>query len=114
MVDLAVPSSGEAMFPRGTIFVMPMRKADAPTYSTLTRAEADAWRALHRQLARTRTLQDARDIAAQAPPPHARRFYVHLRSFVRTLKSPRRCTRSELHVYRKLRLRFVGDERASA
>ena len=32
-----------------------------------------------------RTLQDAKTIAAQAAPPHAKRFYAHLRSFVRTL-----------------------------
>jgi hypothetical protein len=69
---------------------MPTRKANAPLYQTITRAEAEAWRDLHRQLARTRTLQDAKDIAAQPPPPHAKRFYAHLRSFVRTLKSPRR------------------------
>ena len=76
-------------------------------YPTITRAEAEAWRDLHRQLARTRTLQDAKDIAVKAAPPHAKRFYAHLRSFVRTLKSPRRGTRSELYVYRKLRLRFA-------
>jgi len=87
---------------------MPTRKADARTYPTITRAEAGAWRDLHRQLARTRTLQDAKDIAAQAAPPHANRFYTHLRSFVRTLKSPRRGTRSELYVYGKLRLRFAN------
>jgi hypothetical protein len=63
---------------------MPTRKADARAYPTLTSAEAEAWRDLHRQLARTRTLQDAKDIAAQAAPPHAKRFYAHLRSFVRT------------------------------
>ena len=66
---------------------MPTQKADARTYPTITRAEAEAWRDLHRQLARTRTLQDAKDIAAQPAPPHAKRFYAHLRSFVRTLKS---------------------------
>jgi hypothetical protein len=87
---------------------MPTRKADARTYQTITRAEADAWRDLHRQLARVRTLKDARAIAAQAAPPHAKRFYAHLRSFVRTLKSPRRGTRSELYVYGKLRLRFAN------
>jgi hypothetical protein len=87
---------------------MPTRKANAPLYQTITRAEAEAWRDLHRQLARTRTLQDAKDIAAQPPPPHAKRFYAHLRSFVRTLKSPRRGTRSELYVYGKLRLRFAN------
>ena len=86
---------------------MPARKTDARAYPTITRAEADAWRDLHRQLARTRTLQDAKDIAAQAAPPHAKRFYTHLRSFIRTLKSPRRGTRSELYVYGKLRLRFA-------
>ncbi len=88
--------------------VMPTRKTDARTYPTITRAEAKAWRDLHRQLARTRTLQDAKDIAAQAAPPHAKRLYTHLRSFVRTLKSPRRGTRSELYVYGKLRLRFAN------
>src|SRR3954469_21740914 len=67
---------------------MPTRKTDARTYPTITRAEAEAWRDLHRQLARTRTLQDAKDIAAQPAPAHAKRFYTHLRSFVRTLKSP--------------------------
>jgi glycine/D-amino acid oxidase-like deaminating enzyme len=77
-------------------------------------AEAEAWRDLHRQLARTRTLQDAKDIAAQAAPPHAKRFYAHLRSFVRTLKSPRRGTRSELHVYGKLRLRFANGRQPGA
>ena len=88
---------------------MPKRKAAAArTYPTITGAEARAWRNLHRQLARTRTLQDAKDIAAQATPAHAKRFYTHLRSFVRTLKSPRRGTRSELHVYDKLRLRFAN------
>jgi hypothetical protein len=85
---------------------MPARKAGARTYPTITPAEAKAWRDLHRQLARARTLQDAKNIAAQPAPPHAKRFYTHLRSFVRTLKSPRRGTRSELHVYGKLRLRF--------
>jgi hypothetical protein len=87
---------------------MPARKADARTYSTITRAEAEAWRDLHRQLAKTRTLQDAKALAAQPAPPHAKRFYTHLRSFVRTLKPPRCGTRSELHVYRKLRLRFAN------
>ena len=62
---------------------MPTRKADAGTYPTITRAEAEAWRDLHRQLARVRSLTDAKAIAAQAPPPHANRFYAHLRSFVR-------------------------------
>jgi len=89
---------------------MPARKTGARTYPTITRAEAEAWRDLHRQLARTRTLQDARAIAAEAAPPHARRFYTHLRSFVRTLKSPRRGTRSELYVYGKLRLRFANRD----
>jgi hypothetical protein len=84
------------------------RKTDARTFPLITRAEAAAWRDLHRQLARTRTLQDAKDIAAQAAPPHAERFYTHLRSFVRTLKLPRRGTRSELYVYGKLRLRFTN------
>jgi hypothetical protein len=93
---------------------MPTRKADARTHPTITRAEAEAWRDLHRQLARTRTLQDAKDIAAQAAPPHAKRFYAHLRSFVRTLKSPRRGTRSELHVYGKLRLRFANGRQPGA
>jgi hypothetical protein len=92
---------------------MPTRKADARTYSTITRSEAEAWRNLHRQLARTRTLQDAKDLAAQAAPPHAKRFYAHLRAFVRTLESPRRGTRSERHVYAKLRLRF-GNGRQPA
>ncbi len=64
-------------------------------------------------MARTRTLQNAKDIATQAAPPHAKRFYAHLRSFVRTLKSPRRGTRSQLYVYGKLRLRFAnGRQRA--
>jgi hypothetical protein len=92
---------------------MPTRKPAARTYPTSTRAEAEAWRDLHRQLAETRTRQDAKDIAAQPAPPHARRFYAHLRSFVRTLKSPRRGTRSELYVYAKLRLRF-GNRRQPA
>ena len=83
------------------------RKTDGRTYPTITRAEAEAWRDLHRQLARARTLQDAKEIAAQPAPPHAKRFYAHLRSFVRTLTPPRRGTRSELHVYGKLRLRFA-------
>jgi hypothetical protein len=86
---------------------MPPRKPDARTYPPLTRAEANAWRDLHRQLARTRTLQDAKDLAAQTAPPHAKRFYAHLRSFVRTLKPPRHGTRSELYVYDALRLRFA-------
>jgi hypothetical protein len=90
---------------------MPTRKAEARTYRTLTPAEAEAWRDLHRQLAKTRTLRDAKDIAAQAVPPHAERFYVHLRSFVHTLTLPRRGTRSELYVYRKLRLRFADGGR---
>ena len=98
----------------GIIWAMPTRKPDARTYPTITRAEAEAWRDLHRQLARTRTLQDAKDIAAQAAPPHAKRFYAHLRSFVRTLKSPRRGTRSELHVYGKLRLRFANGRKPAA
>jgi hypothetical protein len=63
---------------------------------------------------RTRTLQGAKDIAAQAAPPHAKRFYTHLRSFVRTLKLPRRGTRSELYVYRKLRLRFANAGQPAA
>ena len=88
---------------------MPTRKTDARTYPTLTRAEADAWRNLHRQLAKTRTLQDAKEVAIQAAPPHAKRFYAHLRSFVRTLKPPRHGTRSELYVYGKLRLRFAHN-----
>jgi len=86
---------------------MPTRKKSAHTYPTLTYAEANTWRDLHRQLARTRTLQDAKTIATQAAPPHAKRFYAHLRSFVRTLKPPRRGTRSELYAYGKLRLRFA-------
>ena len=86
---------------------MATRKTDPRLYPTLTRAEAVAWRDLHRQLARTRTLQDAKDVAAQSAPPHAKRFYAHLRSFVRTLKPPRHGTRSELYVYRKLHLRFA-------
>ena len=86
---------------------MPTRKTDAHTYPTITPAEAAAWRHLHRELARTRTLQDAKEVAAQAAPPHAKRFYAHLRSFVRTLKPPRYGTRSELYVYGKLRLRFT-------
>ena len=93
---------------------MPPRKTTARTHPPLTRAEADAWRDLHRQLARTRTLQDAKAIAAQAAPPHATRFYAHLRSFVRTLKSPRRGTRSELYVYDRLRLRFATGRRPGA
>jgi hypothetical protein len=93
---------------------MPTRKTDARTYPTITRAEAEAWRGLHRQLARTRTLQDAKDIAAQTAPPHGKRFYTHLRSFVRTLKPPRRGTRSELYVYRKLRLRFANSDHPAA
>ena len=76
----------------------------------MTRAEAKAWRDLHRQLATTRTLKDAREIAAQVAPPHAKRFYAHLRSFVRTVKPPRHGTRSELYVYNKLRLRFTQAE----
>ena len=78
---------------------MPTRKADARTYPTITRAEAeaDAWRDLEGQLTRARTLKDTRAIAAPADPPHAKRFYAHLRSFVRTLKSSRRRTRSELY-----------------
>ena len=92
---------------------MPARKTTVRTYPTITRAEAEAWRDLHRQLAKTRTLQDARELAAQAAPPHAKRFYAHLRSFVRTLKSPRRSTRSELYVYGKLRLRW-GNGRQGA
>ena len=90
---------------------MPTRNARARTYPTITRAEAEAWRKLHRQLARTRTLEDAKDIAEQAAPPHGKRFYAHLRSFVRTLKPPRRGTRSELYVYAKLRLRFANGRR---
>ena len=58
---------------------MPTRKTDARTYPTVTRAEAEAWRDMHRQLARARTLQYAKDIAAQAAPPHAKRFYTHVR-----------------------------------
>jgi hypothetical protein len=86
---------------------VPTRTTDARPHSTLARAEADAWRALHRELARTRTLQDAKEVAAQAAPSHAKRFYAHLRSFVRTLRPPRHGTRSELYVYAKLRLRFA-------
>jgi hypothetical protein len=86
---------------------MSAQKAIERKYPTITRAEADAWRDLHRQLAKARTLQDARDIAAQPAPPHARRFYAHLRAFVRTLEPPRRGTRSERYVYSKLRRRFA-------
>jgi hypothetical protein len=86
---------------------MPARKKAAHTYPKLTRAEADAWRDLHRRLARMRTLQDVKEVASQAAPPHAKRFYEHLRSFVRTLRPPRDGTRSELYVYIKLRLRFA-------
>jgi hypothetical protein len=85
-----------------------VRKADARTYPTITRAEAKAWRDLHRQLGDA-TLQDAKDIAARPAPPHAKRFYTHFRSFVRTLKLPRRATRSELYVYDKVRFRFGDD-----
>jgi hypothetical protein len=92
---------------------MPPRKEDAHTYPTLTRAEADAWRDLHRLLTRTRTLQDAKEVAAQAAPPHAKHFYAHLRSFVRTLKPPRHGTRSERYVYSKLRLRFARPRSAT-
>ena len=87
---------------------MSPRTTDAQTSSALTRAEADAWRDLHRQLARTRTLQDAKDVAAQTAPRHAKRFYAHLRSFVRTLRPPQYGTRSERYVYAKLRLRLAG------
>jgi hypothetical protein len=90
---------------------MPTRKPGARTYPAITRAEAEAWRDLHRQLAGTRTLQDAKAIAAQAAPSHAKRFYAHLRSFVRTLNVPRRGTRSELYVYGKLRLRFSASQK---
>ena len=90
---------------------MPARRTDARTYPTITRAEAGAWRDLHRLLAKARTLQDAKDIAAQAAPPHAKRFYAHLRSFVRTLQSPRHGTRSELYVYGKLRVRFTASQK---
>jgi hypothetical protein len=93
---------------------MPPPKKDVHTYPTLARAEADAWRDLHRLLARMRTLQDAKEVAAQAAPPHAKRFYAHLRSFVRTLKPPRQGTRSELYVYGKLRLRFARTATAPA
>ena len=86
---------------------MTTRKVAARTYPKLTRAEADAWRDLHRQLAKARTLEDAKAVAAQTAPPHAKRFYAHLRSFVRTLRPPRRGTRSELYVYGKLRLRLT-------
>jgi hypothetical protein len=89
-------------------------RAAARTYATITRAEADAWRDLHRQLARTRTIRDAKVIAAQAAPPHAKRFYAHLRSFIRTLEPPRHGTRSEAYVYRKLRLRFAKGRQAGA
>ena len=93
---------------------MPTRKTDARAYPTITRAETEAWRALHRQLARARTLDDAKAIAAQPAPPHAKRFFAHLRSFVRTLKSPRRGTRSELYVYGKLRLRFANGRQVAS
>ena len=86
---------------------MPARKTHAHTYPTITRAEADAWRDLHRLLSTTRTLEDAKEVAARAAPPHAKRFYAHLRSFVRTLTPPQRLTRSERYVYNKLRLRFA-------
>jgi hypothetical protein len=87
---------------------MRTRKTDARTYPTITRAEAEAWRDLHLQLARARSLKDAKAIAAQPAPPHAKLFYAHLRSFVRTLRPPRRGTRSELYVYGKLRLRWAN------
>jgi hypothetical protein len=93
---------------------MPTRKTDARPYPAVTRAEAEAWRDLHRQLASARTLKEAKAIAAQAAPPHAKRFYAHLRSFLRTLKPPRRGTRSELYVYRKLRLRFADGRQPAA
>ena len=106
--DGRVPKPRDHAILRRYHLAMPTRKTDARTHPTVTRAEAEAWRDLHRQLARARTLQDAKGIAAQAAPPHAKRFYAHLRSFVRTLKPPRRGTRSELYAYRKLRLRFAN------
>ncbi len=92
---------------------MTKRKVAARTYPTLTRAEAEAWRDLHRQLAKARGLKDVKAIAAQTAPTHAKRFYVRLRSFVRTLTPPRRGTRSEIYVYRKLRLRFTKKSPAA-
>ena len=91
------------------ILAMPTRKDAARTYATVTRAEAEAWRELHRQLARTRTLQDAKAIAKQVAPANAKRFYTHLRSFVRTLDVPPKGTRSEQYVYAKLRVRFTAS-----
>lgn len=88
---------------------MSPRKAVARTYATITRAEADAWRDLHRQLASARTLECAKEIAAQSPPANAKRFYTHLRSFVGTLNVPRQGTLSELYVYSKLRRRFAAS-----
>jgi len=90
---------------------MPTQKASARTFPTITRAEAEACRDLHRQLARMRTLEDAKELAAQTPPAHAKRFYAHLRSFVRTLDVPRHWTRSEVYVYGKLRLRFSASQK---
>ena len=92
---------------------MPKRKTDARTrtYPTITPGEAEAWRDLHRQLASTRTIQDAKAIAAQVAPAHAERFYAHLRSFVRTLHLPRYGSRSERYVYGKLRLRFTASQK---
>jgi hypothetical protein len=87
---------------------MPARTKDAHSYPALTRAEADAWRDLHRQLATARTLRDVQEIAAQTAPPQGKRVYAHLRSFVRTLTPPRHATRSEHYVYNKLRLRLAA------
>ena len=82
-----------------------MAKRIAPA-KQLTRAQADAWRALHRQLARTKTRRDAQRVAKQVAPPHAKPFYVHLRYFLQTDKTPRGATRSERYVYRKLLVRY--------
>ena len=76
----------------------------------LTRPEAEAWRDLHRKLAKTKTRRDAARIAAMVPPPNARRFYANLRHFLRALNPPRVATRSELYVYRKLRNRYTTKE----
>jgi hypothetical protein len=88
---------------------MATKKAAAGTSRPQTRAEAEAWRALHRQLAAAKTYREIEKLAKHEPPPNARRYYANLRAFLRGVATPRGATRSERFVFRKLRLRFGGN-----
>jgi hypothetical protein len=89
--------------------LMATRKPVAGRPRKPSRAQAEAWRALHRQLAQAKTYRQVETVARQEPPPHAARYYSNLRHFLRTFAAPRGASRSERFVYRKLQLRFGGN-----